>query len=190
MNKLVKGAVAGAAGIALLLGGASTFALWNASATASAGVVQSGQLKLEKAAAAGTWTDLSTSTPTTIANIADYRMVPGSKLQFSQPLTVTATGTNLRATLAASLPGSDSGLGAQLTKSFALTGQGGAALPTGFAKAGDAYTVTSTGTDPSAIVATYTIELPAGATGTAAQNGTLDLSKLTFTLTQLSLTGN
>ena len=190
MNKLVKGAVAGAAGIALLLGGASTFALWNASATASAGVVQSGQLKLEKAAAGGTWTDLSTATPTTIARIADYRMVPGSKLQFSQPLTVTATGTNLRANLAASLPGSDTGLGAQLTKTFAVTGQGSTALPTGFTKSGDAYTVTSTGDASTPIVATYTIELPASATGTTAQNGTLDLTQLTFTLTQLSISGS
>ena len=33
MNKLVKGSIAGAAGIALLLGGAGTFALWNADAT-------------------------------------------------------------------------------------------------------------------------------------------------------------
>ena len=189
MNKRAKGAVAGAAGIALLLGGASTFALWNASATASAGVVQSGQLKLEKAATAGTWTDLSTGTPTTVTNIADYRMVPGSKLQFSQPLTVTATGTNLRATLAASLPGSTTDLGAELKKAFAVTAQGSSALPTGFAKAGDGYTVTAGGTASTPIVATYTIELPAETTGTAAQNGTLDLTQLTFTLTQLSITG-
>ena len=32
MNKLVKGSIAGAAGIALLLGGAGTLALWNADA--------------------------------------------------------------------------------------------------------------------------------------------------------------
>ena len=44
MNKLVKGAVAGAAGIALLLGGAGTFALWNASTNVSTGSISTGTL--------------------------------------------------------------------------------------------------------------------------------------------------
>lgn len=189
MNKLVKGAVAGAAGIALLLGGASTFALWNASATANAGVVQSGQLKLEKGTAGATWTDLSTGTATTIDNIATYRLVPGSKIQFSQPLTVTAVGTNLRATLAPTLPGSTTALGQALTKTFTVTSPGSSAVPAGFTADPTGYTVVAGSSATTQIVATYTLELPSSSDN-ATQNGTLDLSQLAFTLTQQSISGS
>ena len=191
MNKLVKGAVAGAAGIALLLGGASTFALWNASATANAGVVQSGQLKLEKGTTGATWTDLSTGTPTPIGNIATYRVVPGATIQFRQPLAVTAEGDHLRATLTADFPGSKSGLGEVLTKTITVSAPGSATVPAGFAQSGDGWTITagSTAAATTQFVATYTLQLPKEADNTT-QNGTVDLSKLAFTLTQQSISGS
>jgi len=193
VNKLVKGAVAGAAGIALLLGGASTFALWNQSATANAGIVQSGQLSLEKSATSGTWTDLSTGTARTLTagEVAAYRLVPGSKLQFSQPITVVARGTGLKATLAAQLPGSTSALGAALVKQFTLSGVSGAALPAGIAQSGDTWTVAPTGSAElrASLLANYTITLPDTTEGTAAQNGSVDLGQLAFTLTQTPLAG-
>src|ERR1700710_1730368 len=44
MNKLVKGAVAGAVGVTLLLGGAGTFALWNSTIGVSTGSISTGNL--------------------------------------------------------------------------------------------------------------------------------------------------
>ena len=44
MNKLVKGSIAAAAGISLLMGGAGSLALWNDSVTVNAGTVSSGTL--------------------------------------------------------------------------------------------------------------------------------------------------
>ena len=46
MHKIVTGAIAGAAGVALLLGGAGSFALWNASASSAASAVSAGTLSL------------------------------------------------------------------------------------------------------------------------------------------------
>ena len=191
MNKLVKGAVAGAAGIALLLGGASTFALWNASATADAGVVQSGRLTLERTAPRGTWTDLSTGTPTPIGNIATYSLVPGATIQFRQPLAVTAEGDHLRATLAADFPGSTTGLGDVLTKTITVSAPDSATAPAGFAQSDDGWTITAGSTDATTtpFVATYTLQLPEKADNTT-QNGTVDLSQLAFTLTQQSISGS
>ena len=55
MNKLLKGAIAGAAGVALLLGGAGTFALWNSSATVTGGNIDAGNLHVADSGTAGTW---------------------------------------------------------------------------------------------------------------------------------------
>ena len=46
MNKLTKGAIATAAGIALLLGGAGTFALWNGQTTIAGGTISTGTLAI------------------------------------------------------------------------------------------------------------------------------------------------
>ena len=64
MNKLLKGSIAGAAGIALLLGGAGTFALWNDTAAASGGTVQSGNLSVVLNGSPA-WKDISPDSATT-----------------------------------------------------------------------------------------------------------------------------
>jgi alternate signal-mediated exported protein len=100
MNKLVKGSIAGAAGIALLLGGAGTFALWNDSATVAAAPITTGQLRLvdEAPTAAGVWTD--TSTAGRIGTITSTsKMVPGDTWTYTKALKVTAVGKNLLADL-------------------------------------------------------------------------------------------
>ena len=57
MNKLTKGAVAAAAAIALLLGGAGTFATWNASSAVADAGITAGTLSIASGAVAGTWSD-------------------------------------------------------------------------------------------------------------------------------------
>jgi len=99
MNKLTKGAIAGGAGIILLMGGAGTFALWNDSATVDGGEIQSGTLTLT-ANGAGQWRDASpdvnSGVPVNI-NPATFLTVPGDVLTYTQSVTVGATGTNLLA---------------------------------------------------------------------------------------------
>ena len=91
MNKLIKGAIAGAAGLTLLMGGAGTFALWNADAAVSGGTIVAGDLTI--AAQAGAWKNGQK----TIDTIKDYRIVPGETLTYTQDLLVTATGDNIQA---------------------------------------------------------------------------------------------
>jgi len=117
MNKLVKGSIAGAAGIALLLGGAGTFALWNDSVTLANQSVSTGELDIELGAAAATWTDISTKTSgtpavttssvigTTTFNPTNHKLVPGDTVTYSKSVTIKASGKNIAAKLAY-VPGS------------------------------------------------------------------------------------
>jgi len=99
MNKLVKGSIAGAAGIALLLGGAGTFALWNDSQTVNGGNVQTGTLDIALSGS-GAWADVSPDAADTTWVVATDRLVPGDTVTFTQSVTIVATGKNLEAELA------------------------------------------------------------------------------------------
>src|SRR5688572_11261565 len=81
MNKLVKGAIAGTAGIALLMGGAGSLALWNDSANITDASVTSATLRI--AATNGTWT----GSPTLMA--------PGQTASYQATVTITSKGSNL-----------------------------------------------------------------------------------------------
>lgn len=94
MNKMTKGAVITGLGVALLLGGSGTLAVWNADQSTNAGVIASGELDV--AAGQGVWTDAKTGDPVVIK---DYRAVPGDSLKYTQPLTVTLEGDNVSAVL-------------------------------------------------------------------------------------------
>src|SRR5690606_4954316 len=86
--KLVKGSIAGAAGIALLLGGAGTLAYWNDSADVnSAASISTGTLSVASTIA-GSWSN---------GTIANY--VPGDSNVYTETFTVTAVGDNLEFTL-------------------------------------------------------------------------------------------
>jgi len=104
MNKLLKGSIAGAAGIALLLGGAGTFALWNDTAAASGGTVQSGNLSVVLNGTSA-WKDISpdaattTWSPVVVGTTPADRLVPGDTVTYTQKVDVTATGKNLKANL-------------------------------------------------------------------------------------------
>jgi alternate signal-mediated exported protein len=106
MNKLVKGSIAGAAGIALLLGGAGTLALWNATADIDGVTVTSGSLTLAETATSPDWTG-----PTT--------MVPGDVATYTTELTITVVGDTLKSTLSLD-EGSLSG-GAELPADLAVS---------------------------------------------------------------------
>jgi len=106
MNKLVKGSIAGAAGIALLLGGAGTFALWNDSVTVAAGTVTTGELRIADATTpAAAWTEQSLTgtrngvAGTVIVPSTTLKMVPGDTWRYTRTITLTTTGKNLLADL-------------------------------------------------------------------------------------------
>ncbi|MBM7818586.1 alternate signal-mediated exported protein [Cellulosimicrobium cellulans] len=91
----VKGSVAAAAGVAVLLGGAGTFALWNQSGAIGGTGTAVGQL--EATFGSATWVD---DTPGankghTIDAITDFRLVPGDVLTGTVPVSVTAEGENI-----------------------------------------------------------------------------------------------
>jgi alternate signal-mediated exported protein len=182
MHKIVTGAIAGAAGVALLLGGAGTFALWNANASTAATAVSSGTLTLS-AANDGAWTDITNGRSTAI-NPASVLMVPGNKYQFTQTLAIGATGQDLKANLTyatQSITG-DAALVAATTKTLAVTSSSAAVVQS----TANANTfVVSPSSATSTVKVVFTIELPA--TATTGQNGTVNVGALAFTLTQTAI---
>ncbi|CAN5341215.1 hypothetical protein BH11ACT4_BH11ACT4_24550 [soil metagenome] len=170
MNKLVKGAVAAAVGIALLTGGAGTFALWNSSATVTAGNITAGTLSLA-ANADGVWKN-----GTTTIDPATFRIVPGTTLVFTQTLAINATGDGLTAGLTYSGMTGSGALDSSVTKTLAIT-----STSPNVTVSGNNVTVVSAAT-PATVKVTFTVSLPSSAT--TGQGGTLTLSALTFTLTQ------
>lgn len=208
MNKLVKGSIAGAAGIALLLGGAGTFALWNDSITANAGTVSSGQLRIaDSTTPGGSWTDQSssivagsgTALPTTTTGTAPNqvitvtpKIVPGDKWRYTRQIVLTTTGKNLLADLSFDPASITNNLPAgEFT--YALTA-------TPVASAG-AATLAETGTGTNVFrvtpgtAATTTVNVTldiiftnvtaAGGNLTAGQNQTINVSALKFNLAQV-----
>ena len=93
MNKMAKGALATGVGVALLLGGGGTLAVWNQSTVANAGTIIAGDLALEKGTA--TWTNAAGAT----VDPASYKVVPGDVLTYTQDLDVTLVGDLMEAKL-------------------------------------------------------------------------------------------
>ncbi|GAA2237404.1 alternate-type signal peptide domain-containing protein [Herbiconiux moechotypicola] len=188
MNKLAKGAIAGAAGLVLLLGGAGTFAYWNSTADIAGGTITAGNLLVENTGGAGVWTDQNGTT----INIATYRIVPGDTLTYTDTLTVTAVGNNLVAELALgpeSIAPADGGVPADVALAgFLEDGAVLTATGTGISGASPTYTVTAgTAGVSSVVTVAVTLAFPnantAGAENTA-KLGAVDLSDMTLTLTQ------
>jgi alternate signal-mediated exported protein len=187
MNKLTSGAIVGTLGIALLLGGAGTFAMWNQSTTANAGTVASGTLTIANSGTP-TWKNVSADAVAggaPIANIASYKIVPGDTLEMTQTFTVAASGDNLKATLAydpasiTTATTADAALKAATTVNFTATGGG---ITT------DATTkvvsVASTTAGVNTVTVKLTVSLPSTVSGVTAQGGSLNLSAVSFNLAQ------
>ncbi|MCU1481317.1 MAG: hypothetical protein JWQ19_2103 [Subtercola sp.] len=190
MKKIVKGAIAAAAGIALLLGGAGTFAYWNSSQTISGASIVSGNLLVTDPGPAGVWTINGGSTP---ISLTGYLIVPGDVLTYKKTMAITATGNNLVATLglgAAAITASDLAkpadvaLAGYLTSTAVLTATG-----TGITGTSPTYTVTpgSAGISQNVDVV-VTITFPKSTTAGLENNtkvGSVSLANLTVTLSQV-----
>lgn len=90
----IKGSVAAAAGIAVLLGGAGTFALWNQSGSIGTVGTETGELTAEFSGATA-WEDVTPGAAGAITDITAFRMVPGDTVVGTTTVEVTATGENL-----------------------------------------------------------------------------------------------
>jgi alternate signal-mediated exported protein len=99
MNKMFKGAVAGAAGVALLLGGAGTFALWNDAASIGEDkTIVGGHLTFGDEMPAGVW--YYGETGTTEVDPAELAWVPGDVVRYVvEDVPVIAHGDHLAAEL-------------------------------------------------------------------------------------------
>ena len=92
MNTMIKGSLAGATGVALLMGGFGTYALWSDSETVEESSLTSGELDV--AAGNVTWTDQNDAA----WNAGDL-IVPGDTVTRSQRFTFRATGKNMTGTI-------------------------------------------------------------------------------------------
>jgi alternate signal-mediated exported protein len=182
MNKAVKGALVGAAGIALLGGGFGTFATWTDSAEADLGTVQTGTLDITEFGEP-TWDDLATPDVTGDWSTAD-RMVPGDRVQMTVPLKIRAEGKNLRVGLGVTgLPPQNITLGEDgflitvdyAGKKYSVTPANLGTLPLEFTS-GD-FSKMANGT------ATVTFQLSKAATDN--RDKTIDLSEVSVQVEQL-----
>ncbi len=183
MNKLTKAAIAGAAGIALLLGGSGSLAYWNSSATVAGANIAAGELSITKVGSATTKYDDGT---------AISLIVPGDTVIVSQGVEIKATGDNMNATLTidqATL------LGSLMTGGYITT----PVTVKAYDSAGDEVTgldLLSATKAESITDVSVTIVFPStvGDTvgsvnhGLDGQNGTLELGELKVVLTQIAPT--
>lgn len=171
MNKMVKGAIATGVGVILLAGGGGTLATWNQANTASMGSVVAGDLNL--AAGAGVWTNAA---GTAIPKIADYKVVPGDTLTYTQPLTVTLTGNLMTAKLAVTGASAASGFGdnAVVSATTLTNSKNGKVLA-------DTVLVPA---DSGVVTASTTFTFKKSTTSTDATQATVDLSGIGYKLEQ------
>ena len=194
MNKLTKGAIAGAAGLTLLLGGGTTFALWNSSADVAGGTISAGTLTISSAKN-GSW---HVNGAAESIDLAHFRAVPSDVLVYTETMNIAAAGNNLTATLAmsaASIKAADTTDSADLAlarylEATAVLTASGAGISTG----GAPYTITgAAGTQT--VDVTVTIEFPSfvpdsankssgSADEQASRGGAVNLAGLSITLDQ------
>ncbi|WP_104127164.1 alternate-type signal peptide domain-containing protein [Cryobacterium sp. Y57] len=208
MNKLTKAAIAGAAGLTLLLGGGTTFALWNSSAAVSGGTIIAGNLVVTPTVSngvevAGIWSVKDeTAEGTEIPVLANFKASPGDVLVYTKSMHITASGDNLVADLALA-PGSikatktsvpaDENLAEYLEGTAVLTARGTGitdnysesyrTVATGSTK----YVVTpGTGVVDEDVTVEVTITFPNGALGreNTMMLGSVTLQDMAVTLTQ------
>ena len=188
MKTIVKGTIAAATGVTLLLGGAGTFALWNTSAETAGGTIVAGGLEVEPSARAATWTVNGGAPQSTIAG---HPIVPGDVVVYSRDMTVTAHGDGLNAQFsldpasieASSTSAADVALADYLSSTARLTATGDGITTTPTA-------VTVTGRDglEEDVTVSVTIEFPKSTTvglENDTQLGSVDLGAVAVALTQI-----
>ena len=203
MRNRTKGAVAGVAGVALLLGG-TTFALWSAQDSVAGGVITNGTLAVD--AGEISWVDVSpdrTDSPHAITDIGTWRMVPGDVVEGTSAIEVTLVGDNLVAELGVgtTAPGD---LPEGISVTYTVKDAAGAVVATGalgedaavrFAAsrqgqdAGDpenpAPTVVVDGDGTAGLTAVVTVTFDASVTGTTSAEAQTVLGDLDVTLQQV-----
>ena len=171
MNKMTKGALATGLGVALLLGGGGTLAVWNKSVAEPAGTIATGDLELT--AGTGTWTNDAG----TAIQLGSYKAVPGDELHFSQPVTVALAGDLMSASLT-------------LTNNLASSAS---YLQVSSATLKDASGTIVTGPlDPSLsgkYTASVSVKFLASTTGTEGTGANNDLGNIGFKLEQIAPAG-
>jgi alternate signal-mediated exported protein len=205
MNKLVKGAIAGAAGIVLLMGGAGSLAYWNDSANAGPAsgqnLINAGTLTVV-AVDSGSWVKgfynasnvlVGSTSVVTPANLGAVRIVPGNKLTYTQTFNLNASGDDLYFTLATtngavtanSAAAADVALAAQATGTPVIGSvTGGNVVLTGVTAG--VYKVNASA-GPSTITVTWTINFPFGASAVnTAKDGVIKLTQGSIVVTQVA----
>jgi len=168
-----------AAGTALMLGGAGTYAYWSTATALEATDVQSGNLGLTLGG--GTWSLQGVlGNVTNITDLSAVRIVPGDVLTLTQPLTVDIVGDTLVADLTANVGAglSASVLGAQLDLELDMPADYGTSTGTNTYRLTDA--------DSGSTTATVTITFDPATADLTAVNETIDLADISFALTQAS----
>ncbi|MGM7668608.1 alternate-type signal peptide domain-containing protein [Microbacterium sp. A93] len=175
MKKMTKGAIVTGLGVALLLGGGGTLAVWNADQASNAGAITAGDLNLT--AHTGVWTSDVTGR---IDDVNAYRVVPGETLTYEQPVTVALEGDGMRATL--SVKGAaDNGFAATdgvTVSDVTLTNEDGLSISDELTPAVDGAFTAS---------ATFAFESYEGQ-GRAGVNESVDLSGIHYVLEQVAPT--
>lgn len=191
MKKIITATVVGGAGVALLLGGAGTFALWNTSAESAGGTIVAGAMSVKPTSQAAEWT-VDGGSP--LSTLDGYPIVPGDVVTYTQHMVVTAKGKGLTANLAVA-PASveatststpaDVALAKYLSANAQLTASGDGV--TAGATPSAPYTVTGQSGNDQNITVGVTITFPKSSTpgiedGT--QLGSVNLDAVAVTLTQ------
>ena len=173
-----KGIVAVAAGTALLLGGAGSYALWTTSVDLGTGTIESGDLGLTLGTAA--WElDGLIGGPIAIpaADLNAVRIVPGDVLELTQTVDVTLVGDTIEAdlTVDAGTAFASGDLADHVDVALAIDGA---------AAANGTFRVTPE--NAGELTATVTITFDQATPALAGTDETLDLAELGFTLTQVA----
>ena len=201
MNKLTKATIAGAAGVALLLGGAGTFATWNATAPISGGTIVAGSLVVGTAAT-GSWSvahltpGSSTYGTSAATTLAAYKASPGDQLTYTTTVPITVSGTNLVATLglasgsivatpptSGSMPAVNTAFVKYLALNTVVAMSG-----TGISGTAPNYVINGSSASPITATVTATITFSSGAASTenTSMLGSVDLSGMALSLVQNS----
>jgi alternate signal-mediated exported protein len=189
MNKLTKGAIATAAGIALLLGGAGTFALWNGQTTIAGGTISTGTLAIASTGSP-VWKDTSsTVNGGTTFDPATQKIVPGDTFTLTQQVILSTTGKNLKAnfTFDPTSITTDPSLSALLTSSLTATPVVATGAATLTANGVNNYTVTPGTAATTTVNVVFTVSFDSATSGTTGQSlaNALKLTGLSYTLTQV-----
>lgn len=170
-NNAVKGTVAAAAGVAVLLGGAGTFALWNDEGAIGTGSTATGSVTAAFGETA--WSDATPGAENSIRDISSFAMVPGDVVVGTADVDVTAVGENLR--LDTGLEYADGTLPADVAASVVLTDAGGVEVTQlSGSNAGTLHDLTAT------------VTLTFDETATGSMGETVDLSAVTIDLQQVA----